>query len=324
MMMKNHKRLVILGVILVLIFLCVGMFWGTNTKIVPGYVSTNIRYISSDEGGQIVSMNANEGETVNQDQVLFSLDSAKNKTLLQSNEYLHAAAMHNEDNLSKGKRTPYIEKTKSDMIAADANLTVAYEEYVRQKELLKHDSTSEKQYQQAYSKYIQAQQQLKSLELMQFINKLPARDENLETAKSIAQAVGNNSKYIKDKISSASVKSLEDSYVYQVFFRKGEMVRPYTPVMTLINPNDVYIVFYLSKEDLSRVHIGQKINFSTSLKNNVSGVINYISQKSEYTPPLLYGLNSDSEISFEIRAKVKYSKDDSGIHIGEPVRVTLK
>jgi HlyD family secretion protein len=323
-MIKKYKRLVILSIIFISVFLFISLFWGSNTKIIPGYVGTNIRYISSDEGGQIVSVNANEGNIVNRNQLLFSLDSSKNKTLLQSNEYLHAAAMHNEDNLSHGKRDPYLEKTKSDIIAADAALTVADEEYIRQTELWKHDSTSKKQYQQAYSKYIQAKQQLKSLESMQEINNLPARSETRYTAESISQAVGNNSKYLQEKINSASIRSLEDSYVYQVFFRKGEMVRPYTPVMTLINPDDVYIVFYLSKTDLSRVHIGQKINFSTGGENKVLGVISYISQKSEYTPPLLYGLNSDSEISFEIRAKVKYSKDDSGIHIGEPVKVTLK
>ena len=248
-MIKKYKRLIILGVIFISVFLFISLFWGSNTKIIPGYVGTNIRYISSDEGGQIVSVNANEGDTVNRNQLLFSLDSSKNKTLLQSNEYLHAAAMHNEDNLSHGKRDPYLEKTKSDIVAADASLTVADEEYIRQTELLKHDSTSKKQYQQAYSKYIQAKEQLKSLESMQEINNLPARSETRYTAESISQAVGNNSKYLQEKINSASVKSLEDSYVYKVFFRKGEMVRPYTPVMTLINPDDVYIVFYLSKTD---------------------------------------------------------------------------
>ena len=79
-MIKKHKILVILSIIFISVFLFSSMFWGSNTKIVPGYVGTNIRYISSDEGGQIVSMNAKEGDSVNRNQLLFSLDSSKNKT----------------------------------------------------------------------------------------------------------------------------------------------------------------------------------------------------------------------------------------------------
>ncbi|MFV9925224.1 MAG: hypothetical protein AB8U93_06320 [Francisella endosymbiont of Hyalomma scupense] len=44
-------------------------------------------------------------------------------------------------------------------------------EYQRQKLLLKGDNTSKKQFEQAQSKYIQANNQLETLEVIQIINK---------------------------------------------------------------------------------------------------------------------------------------------------------
>ncbi len=62
-------------------------------------------------------------------------------------------------------------------------------------------------------------------------------------------------------------------------------------------------MFYLSKDDLARLHIGQTIDFITPNNKSLEAKASYISQKAEYTPPLLYGINSDSEIYFEVHAK---------------------
>lgn len=51
------------------------------------------------------------------------------------------------------------------------------------------------------------------------------------------------------------------------------------------------------------------------IRNYKLGLI-IISQTAEYTPSLLYGINSDLEISFEVHAKVDYSVNGSKIHIG--------
>ncbi|KFJ39063.1 HlyD family efflux transporter periplasmic adaptor subunit [Francisella tularensis] len=47
------------------------------------------------------------------------------------------------------------------------------------------------------------------------------------------------------------------------FITKVKRCGRYSPVMTIINPDDVYVVFYLSKDDLTKLHIGQTIDFIT-------------------------------------------------------------
>lgn len=299
-------------------------FFRSKTEVIPGYVSTDIRYISSDESGRLLDLKVKEGQYIKKGQQLFVLDSSKNQTLLKSNKFLHQASQAISDNLSKGKRQPYLDKTKFDIKTAKANLEVAKQEYARQKALLKDDSTSKKQFEQAKGKLVEAINQVRNLEIMQTMNKMPAREDLIVAANYMSMFVNSNSNYLQQKIDSADVKASQNGYVYQILYRVGEEVRAYNPVITVINPQDVYVVFYVSKEDLARVNLGQKINIKNTDGKNIQAEISYISNKAEYTPPLLYGINSDSEISFEVKARVQYSPKSSLIHIGEPVKVELQ
>ncbi|APC91927.1 MULTISPECIES: HlyD family secretion protein [Francisella] len=317
------KVIATLTIVAVIILGLTYYIFRSHPKIIPGYINTDIRYISAEESGRLLSLKVNEGEPIKKGQALFLIDSSKNQTLLKSNNFLYHASEAVVANMSKGKRQPYIEKTAIDISSAKANLAVATKEYQRQKLLLKDDSTSRKQFEQAKSNYIQANNQVETLKVMQIINNLPARDDLRAAVNFISMFINSNSEYLQQKINSADVKALEDGYVYQIFYHKGEEVRAYSPVMTVINPKDVYIVFYLSKDDLSKIHLGEKINFETASGKSSEAKVSYISQKAEYTPPLLYGINSDSEISFEVHARVEYSPNNSAIYIGEPIKVKL-
>lgn len=322
-MSKKRKAIVIVFIIFVCFLITTYYFLRSENKIIPGYVSTDIRYISSEESGKLLDLKVKEGEYVKKGQQLFILDSSKNKTLLKSNKFLHQASEAISDNLSKGKRQPYLDKTNLDIQTAKANLEVAKEEYVRQKELLKDDSTSKKQFEQAKGNLVQAGNQVATLQVMQMINEMPAREDLIAASDFMSMFVNSNSKYLQQKIDSAAVRASENGYVYQIFYRPGEEVRAYNPVITVINPRDVYVVFYVSKQDLEKVHLNQGINIQNTNGQNIQANISFISSKAEYTPPLLYGINSDSEISFEVKARVQYSPKDSLIHIGEPVKVEL-
>lgn len=101
--------------------------------------------------------------------------------------------------MSKGKRQLYIEKTAIDISNAKANLAVASKEYQRQQLLFKDDSTSQKEFEQAQSKYIQANNQVEALEVMQIINNLPAREDLRNAVDFMSKFINSNSKYLQQK-----------------------------------------------------------------------------------------------------------------------------
>lgn len=140
-----------------------------------------------------------QGESVKEGQSLFLIDSSKNQILLDSNKFLYSASQAVSENMSKGKRQPYIEKTAIDISNAKANLAVASKEYQRQQLLFKDDSTSQKEFEQAQSKYIQANNQVEALEVMQIINNLPAREDLRNAVDFMSKFINSNSKYLQQK-----------------------------------------------------------------------------------------------------------------------------
>ncbi|MDE4986251.1 HlyD family secretion protein, partial [Francisella tularensis subsp. holarctica] len=84
----------------------------------------------------------------------------KNQILVESNKFLYSAYQAVSEKMSKGNRQPYLEKTAIDISNAKANLAVASKEYQRQQLLYKDDSTSQKEFEHAQSKYIKEKNQV--------------------------------------------------------------------------------------------------------------------------------------------------------------------
>ncbi|WP_230454803.1 biotin/lipoyl-binding protein [Francisella tularensis] len=128
--MSIKKKIIILSIIFVVFILTVIYYIsGSSIKVIPGYVSTDIRYISSQESGRLLRLDVSQGESVKEGQSLFLIDSSKNQILLDSNKFLYSASQAVSENMSKGKRQLYIEKTAIDISNAKANLAVASKEY---------------------------------------------------------------------------------------------------------------------------------------------------------------------------------------------------
>ncbi|XSZ47481.1 hypothetical protein ACP8HZ_02280 [Francisella noatunensis] len=67
--MSVKKKIIILVAVLVLLF-CGFIYYisGSNAKQIPGYVSTNIRYISSQESGRLLRLDVSQGEFLEEGQ----------------------------------------------------------------------------------------------------------------------------------------------------------------------------------------------------------------------------------------------------------------
>lgn len=91
--MSDKRKVIIIALILIICALGIlYYFLRSENEIIPGYVSTDIRYISSDESGRLLELKVKEGQNIKKGQQLFVLDSSKNQTLLKSNKFLHQAS----------------------------------------------------------------------------------------------------------------------------------------------------------------------------------------------------------------------------------------
>ncbi|TLV02454.1 efflux RND transporter periplasmic adaptor subunit [Dyadobacter luticola] len=131
---------------------------------------------------------------------------------------------------------------QQDYLTGQARLSFLGSDYLRQKELNKNKSSSDKIFQQAESDYQSQQVMMRSL-----FEKLKLAGINPE-------------KLTKDNISrSISIHSPIDGYVSKVNVNIGRYVSPTDVLFELINPTDIHLALKVFEKDLDKIKIGQQV-----------------------------------------------------------------
>jgi len=79
-------------------------------------------------------------------------------------------------------------------------------------------------------------------------------------------------------INQKTVYAPTNGQVFDTFFRLGEHVNAGHPVVALLNPAHIRVLFYIPEPELSRIHLNQTITFSCDgCTGKTKAVIHYIS-----------------------------------------------
>jgi len=191
------------------------------------------------------------------------------------------------------------------MQAALANVselkpTVAFNkiQLARQADLYQHNAASKEDVDRAQTEYDSSVEQLQSAQ------------------KSLIQAEW----ALHQKTSYAPISGL----VFDTFYRIGEKVAVNQPVLALLAPENINLLFYIPEEKLSTIHIGQTVSFiCDGCHQRTQAIINFISAEAEYTPPLIYSRDTRYQLVYLVRAKMP-PEVAVHFHPGQPVDVFFK
>lgn len=112
-------------------------------------------------------------------------------------------------------------------------------------------------------------------------------------------------------------------FIYDTFYRVGEKVQANQPVVAILRPENIKVLFYIPEKQLSSIHIGQKVSFNCDgCKKATTATIHYISPEPEYTPPIIYSADTRYKLVYLVRADLSPDIATS-YHPGQPVDVTL-
>lgn len=114
-----------------------------------------------------------------------------------------------------------------------------------------------------------------------------------------------------------------DSKVFDVYFRVGEYVQPNQPVLALLAPQNIKVLFYIPETALRKIRIGQLVRVGCDgCEEEVSATISYISPEAEYTPPVIYSKDTRYKLVYLVRADlpIDIAKD---FHPGQPLDITI-
>ncbi|HFQ15775.1 MAG TPA: HlyD family efflux transporter periplasmic adaptor subunit, partial [Rhodobacteraceae bacterium] len=94
--------------------------------------------------------------------------------------------------------------------------------------------------------------------------------------------------------------------VEQIFFREGETINAGQPVISLLPPASLKVLFFVPEARRAALIRGQKLKITCDgCPAGLTGRISFISREAEYTPPVIFGPKTREKLVFRIEARLE-------------------
>jgi HlyD family secretion protein len=98
----------------------------------------------------------------------------------------------------------------------------------------------------------------------------------------------------------------------------GEVIPQGAPVLTLLPPGRVKVVFFVPEPSLGALSLGQEVPFSCDgCAAGLTAKITHIGDQVEYTPPVLYSVKFRAKLV--VRVEATPTGGALALHPGQPV-----
>lgn len=250
-----------------------------------GYIDADLTYLSSNFAGRLTHLFVSRGQTVQKNQLLFKLEQTHE-------QFAVATSQFNQDSLM-AQRNEIINQIHY----ADIN-------YRRTMQMRKDNAASQNDMDLA----------IRDREVLN--NQLIAIDFQI---KSSHEDIADRKWQVERKENFAHDLGI----IFDTYFTENEYVQPGQPVLSLITKKNIKAIFFVNEQALSRILLNKKINIlSDGNPSPAVGVISYISNIAQYTPPILYSREDRQQLVFRVEAHL-IKPNLNQIHLGQPVTLEL-
>ena len=285
---------------------------GNNNKnliTATGTIEATEVTVSAQASGPVKLLRVDEGNRVNAGDTLLVLDNTDWVYQLQQ-------AQAGLDGTEAQLRMAREGMREEDVLQAEANFKSAENDLKRMEELAKSRSISDKQLEDARTRYTLMQQTWIKM-------KRGSRIEEIQIAKarrdqSLAQVSSLNKK-VNDCVVTAPLAGT----VTKRFVEKGELVGQGMPLVRIANLARMNIMIYVPEVELPRIALGQRatIRVDAFADRDFQGTVTFISPTAEFTPKNIQTKDDRTKLVFGVRLAV--DNPDGTLKAGIPADVTL-
>jgi HlyD family secretion protein len=265
--------------------------------------------ISSEVAGKIKAVRVEEGARVSRGDTLAQIDDADYQLQLQQAEANAAAADAQYRLAVEGSR-------KEDIIQAESGFKTAEADYLRMKELLANQTITQKQYDDAYNRYVAAQQTYKKT--FRGLRKSEIDAARARRDQAVAQA-----NQLRKKVNDCHILAPSEGIITLKAVELGEFVTVGGNILRLTYLDKVKLTIYVNEQALSRVRLGQKAEVRIDAEGHEAheGQIVYISPNAEFTPKNVQTKEERTKLVFGV--KIEVNNSDGALKPGLPADATI-
>ena len=264
------------------------------------------------------------GATVKAGDILFTLESVKEKAARDEADRRLNQARATLDDAKKGMRASEIKSVEAQLQQAQAAFDFSEKEFARQETLLRNAGvTTEQDYDRARSTRDQNRSRVAQLQADLETGRLGARPDQVAADEANVRvfeaALGQAEWDLSEKRQRAS----QSATVFDTLYREGEWVAAGRPIVALLSPQNIKLRVFVPETRLGSLHVGDPVRvFVDGVKDAVFGKLSFISPRAEYTPPVIYSRENRSKFVYLVEATFEAAAA-SQLHPGQPVDVEI-
>ena len=320
MSMRSAAIVVLLGMIVSALSGCDGRATYVRAS---GVVEMDEIDVASLEGGRIVRLAADEGDSVPLGDTLVVLRRGELAAQVEAQIAQAGRAAAQSLEVTSGPRAEDVRIARADLASARAQLEWAEKQLARSQELLKGQVIAEADLDRArnerdaaVARRDAAQQRLNMLET-------GSRGEEVTAARAAASAARAQLSAVRSRLGELVLTAPHHGVVLLRNFEVGELVMPGQPVVTLGDPESLWVRVYVAAPEIGRVRLGARAEvFAEGFgKRTFPGRVVFISTSAEFTPRA--ALTEEERANLVIAVKIAMDPTGGALKPGLPVEVRI-
>lgn len=286
-----------------------------------GYVEADFIHLAAPVPGILQSRPVHRGDALPAGAVVFTLEQVAERAILIEATQRLAQAQAHLDNLRKGRRPSELNALEAQAASLIARLDLAEREWSRRLDLFQRQVIAATDLDQARSERDALQASVNAAQAELATARLGARDDEITAAQAAvleSQAALDRARWTLDqKTQHAPTHAL----VHRTLHEPGEFIPAGQPVVTLLPPSQLKVLFFVPPTDLPALRPGSQVRiFRDGQPDPVPAVVTSIGSGPEFNPPFIFSRESRAKFVYRIEASLP-SEAAPDLHPGEPVDV---
>ncbi|MDP2053406.1 MAG: efflux RND transporter periplasmic adaptor subunit [Acidobacteriota bacterium] len=308
----------------------------TDRVRVSGHVEATEVRLAPDAGGRVLTLSAKEGDRIEPGQTVLTLDTRDIALAIDRAKAERAAAEAQLRVVQAAARPEDVRQAESqiataraDQSAAESELAAANQDLERFESLLKTNSGSQKQHDDAATRrsvardrVSAAQSRVRTAEETLVRVRAGARREEVAAARARVDVVSAQIASLEKTLGDATLISPIGGIVTEKLVEVGEIIAPRAPALVVVDLDRAWADVFVPEPIVPALRIGQPATVFTDAGGpGLAGTLSYISPKAEFTPRNVQTAEERSKLVYRIRISV--DNKEGILKQGMPVEAEL-
>lgn len=286
-----------------------------------GYVEGNYVQIAPVATAQILALTVTSGDRVTSGQLLVALERRDAEIALAQAEAALSRADSQLANLRQGKRPEEIRVIEASLASARAQAGEARRTADRLLDLAARGVATETQRDDASTAAEVAEARVTEIEANLAVAQLPARPDEIAASEAALREATAARDHARWQLEKRNLTAPADGVITDVIRRPGEIATAGQPVLSLLPDGAVRLRLYVPEAAIARIAPGDRLALRCDgCPPGLSATISYIADGPEFTPPVIYSVDSRQKLVYLVEAT---PVDGSSLKPGQIVDIDL-